>query len=109
MGNSGITAAGGLVRDREGFKEVELETDSISVVSKIKHLHATPGSHSKLLDAIKEAPCKTMAVIYQEANACADWMATHFDHLDLGLHTFDVPPQGISSLLTVDTMRLVWP
>lgn len=36
-------------------------------------------------------------------------LATHFDHLQLGLHVFNTPPIELTSLLTSDALEVVWP
>lgn len=95
----------------KGYREVALETDSLTALMQLKRSEGSIAPRNRLLDAIRELltrPCKcSIKHIYREANMCADWMSTHYDDLSLGLHIFDSPPPGLSSLLTADAMELV--
>lgn len=96
----------------KGFKEIILETDSLSAVMKVNNFEAI-GPNNNLLAAIKGLLDRSWKCsirhIYREENMCADWMATNFDNLDLGLHTFETPPHGITPLLTADAREIAWP
>lgn len=95
-----------------GFRFVELETDELLAIAKLKGASSDYEPHHRLIDAINELihrdwTCK-ITHVYREPNKCADWMATHFDDLELGLHVFNNPTTGITSALTADAMGLVW-
>ncbi|OMO70991.1 hypothetical protein CCACVL1_18527 [Corchorus capsularis] len=61
-----------------GFRNVELESDSLLAVSRIKGVTSDYSPHHRLLDAINELlnhdwTCR-IKHIYREANMCADWL-----------------------------------
>ena len=83
-----------------GFRRVELESDSLVAVKKVQSIQDVTGQYVGLLSAIQELLSRdwhcSIRHVHREANACADWMATHFDSVPLGLHTFEDPTEGIA-------------
>ncbi|XVE95562.1 hypothetical protein REPUB_Repub02eG0108700 [Reevesia pubescens] len=97
----------------KGFRNIHLESDSLSAVQKLSHQTNTFDPNLHIIKAIKVMQLREWSCsidhIYREANSCADWMASHVDHLDLGLHLFDSPPGDLSPLLMADAEGVAWP
>lgn len=77
----------------KGFRTVLLEMDSLKARKLIKGANL-PGNHLlRLVSAIKELLGRNWEIsityVPREANHCADWIATHFDSYDLGLHILE--------------------
>ncbi|XVF06929.1 hypothetical protein REPUB_Repub06bG0093400 [Reevesia pubescens] len=96
-----------------GYRKIELESDSLVAIQKLGIKTSLSDPHIHIIDAIKEFQqhdwiCNIKHV-HREANHYADWMATHFDNLSLGLHIFSSPPIGISHCFLADMSSLAWP
>ncbi|XVF33779.1 hypothetical protein REPUB_Repub18cG0000300 [Reevesia pubescens] len=96
----------------KGYRKVELETDSMVAVQKIKANGNNGDPNVNLIHSIKYLLQRdwlcSIKHTHREANYSADWMATHFDHLSLGLHIFDSPPTNIFSCLLADAIGVTW-
>ncbi|XVE97598.1 hypothetical protein REPUB_Repub03eG0033200 [Reevesia pubescens] len=97
----------------KGFRRAELESDSLVVVKKILKQPSRNEANFHLITAIQELQqCNWICSIrhvHMEANVCADWIATYFEHLNLGLHLFNSHPSDIAPLLMADAMGVIWP
>ena len=49
---------------------------------------------------------ETLLHNYKEDNTCANWMANYSINLNTCTHRFLIPPQGSTSLLLTDVMRV---
>ncbi|XVF26299.1 hypothetical protein REPUB_Repub14bG0004500 [Reevesia pubescens] len=97
----------------KGYKRVELETDSLVAVRKINSPFDRIDPNIHLVEAIinflnRNWLC-SIKHIYREANVCADWLATHCDHLNLGLYILDLPHGEIMASLLADSIGIVTP
>ncbi|XVF15275.1 hypothetical protein REPUB_Repub09cG0137100 [Reevesia pubescens] len=97
----------------KGYRNIHLESDSLSAIKKLNEQPNAFDSNLHIIKAIKVLQQREWSCmidhIYREANSCADWMASHADHLDLGLHLFDSPPGDLSPLLMADAAGVAWP
>lgn len=79
----------------------------------INNASPTGSHHLRIITAIKDLLGRdwevTISHVLREANHCADWLATHFDSFDLGLHILEEAPHQISSYLTADAIGVSWP
>ncbi|XVE95435.1 hypothetical protein REPUB_Repub02eG0096900 [Reevesia pubescens] len=97
----------------KGYRRVLLESDSLEAIQKLNGQISAFDPNHHLIKTIKELHQRdwfcTFHHVYREANGCADWMATHDFHLDLGLHNFDIPPGDLFPLLMADAVGVAWP
>lgn len=72
-----------------------------------------PGNHlMRILTAIKDLILRNWEIsishVPREANHCADWLTTHFDTYNLGLHILEEAPHQFLSLITADASDVSW-
>ncbi|XVF12079.1 hypothetical protein REPUB_Repub08aG0083700 [Reevesia pubescens] len=96
-----------------GFRNVELETDSLLASKQIHASIRKQNSNGRLIAEIQELLSRAwhcqVVHIYREANQCADWLATFSNNPPSDLLVLEDPPEGLYPLLLADSLGVLKP
>ncbi|KAK4278982.1 hypothetical protein QN277_016750 [Acacia crassicarpa] len=91
-----------------GFRVIEAQVECLVALSLLqshdRNHNADGGIARRIRRLLAQEWQVRMTHVYREGNRCADFLASYVLRLEVGIHVFQEPPDGITGLLSEDAL-----